>query len=329
MNIRLFELRDDEVAAYMRADANLPAGYSISFDTQILSEANIDSVAGCEGIIINNKSVMSAALVERAHELGVRYIAIRCVGFNHVDVKRAQELGIKVCNTAYPPYGVAEFTVMLILMALRRCKAAIWRQQVNDYSLDGLLGRELRTLTVGVVGTGRIGRTVIDNLSGFGCKILAYDPYPNAELANRDSLEYVDMDTLVANSDVITLHVPLMDSTRGIINADAIAKMREDVTIVNVSRGELIDTDAVIEAIESEKIGALAMDVFEDEVGIYHENRMHDILANRKMAYLRQFPNVLLTNHIAFYTDIDVNCMVEQGVAAVPAMVEGTCATQL
>ncbi len=218
---------------------------------------------------------------------------------------------------------------MLILMALRRCKAAIWRQQVNDYSLDGLLGRELRTLTVGVVGTGRIGRTVIDNLSGFGCKILAYDPYPNAELANRGSLEYVDMDTLVANSDVITLHVPLMDSTRGIINADAIAKMREDVTIVNVSRGELIDTDAVIEAIESEKIGALAMDVFEDEVGIYHENRMHDILANRKMAYLRQFPNVLLTNHIAFYTDIDVNCMVEQGVAAVPAMVEGTCATQL
>ena len=160
MNIRLFELRDDEVAAYMRAAANLPAGYSISFDTQILSEANIDSVAGCEGIIINNKSVMSAALVERAHELGVRYIAIRCVGFNHVDVKRAQELGIKVCNTAYPPYGVAEFTVMLILMALRRCKAAIWRQQVNDYSLDGLLGRELRTLTVGVVGTGRIGRTV-------------------------------------------------------------------------------------------------------------------------------------------------------------------------
>ncbi len=329
MNIRLFELRDDEVAAYMRAAANLPAGYSISFDTQILSEANIDSVAGCEGIIINNKSVMSAALVERAHELGVRYIAIRCIGFNHVDVKRAQELGIKVCNTAYPPYGVAEFTVMLILMALRRCKAAIWRQQVNDYSLDGLLGRELRTLTVGVVGTGRIGRTVIDNLSGFGCKILAYDPYPNAELANRDSLEYVDMDTLVANSDVITLHVPLMDSTRGIINADAIAKMREDVTIVNVSRGELIDTDAVIEAIEFEKIGALAMDVFEDEVGIYHENRMHDILANRKMAYLRQFPNVLLTNHIAFYTDIDVNCMVEQGVAAVPAMVEGICATQL
>ena len=133
----------------------------------------------------------------------------------------------------------------------------------------------------------------------------------------------------VIDSDGITLHVPLMDSTRGIINADAIAKMREDVTIVNVSRGELIDTDAVIEAIESEKIGALAMDVFEDEVGIYHENRMHDILANRKMAYLRQFPNVLLTNHIAFYTDIDVNCMVEQGVAAVPAMVEGTCATQL
>lgn len=329
MNIRLFELRDDEAAAYLRAVDNLPAGYSISYDTQILSEANIDSVAGCEGIVINNKSVMSSALVERVHEMGVRYIAIRCVGYNHVDVKRAQELGIKVCNTNYPPHGVAEFTVMLILMALRRCKASIWRQQVNDYSLEGLLGRELRALTVGVVGTGCIGHAVIDILSGFGCKILTYDPYPNAELAERDNLEYLDMDTLVASSDVITLHVPLMDSTRGIIDAAAIAKMQDDVTIVNVSRGELIDTDAVIEAIESKKIGALAMDVFEDEVGIYHENRMHDILANRKMAYLRQFPNVLLTNHIAFYTDINVGCMVDQGVAAIPAMVEGICATQL
>lgn len=329
MNIKLFELRDDEVAAYQRAATNLPEGYKISFDTHILSEENVDSVRGCEAVVINNKSVLPAELIERLSDLGVRYIAIRCVGFNHVDIKRAHELGIKVCNTTYPPYGVAEFTVMLILMALRRCKAAIWRQQVNDYSLDGLLGHELRTLTVGVVGTGRIGHAVIDNLRGFGCKILAYDPYPNADLAARDNFEYVDVDTLVANSDVITLHVPLMDSTRDLIDADAIAKMRKGVTIVNVSRGELVDTDAIIEGIESQKIGALAMDVFENEVGIYHENRMHDILSNPKMAYLRQFPNVLLTNHIAFYTDIDVNCMVEQGVAAVPAMVEGTCATEV
>lgn len=329
MNIRLFELRDDEVAGYQRAAAKLPSGYELAFDTEILSEANIDTVEGCEAIVINNKSLMPTELVDRVYELGVRYIAIRCVGFNHVDVKRAKELGITVCNTTYPPYGVAEFTVMLILMALRRCKAAIWRQQVNDYSLDGLLGRELRTLTVGVVGTGRIGRTVIDNLMGFGCKVLAYDPYPNEQLAARDGVEYVDIDTLMENSDVITLHVPLMDTTRALIDAEAIARMRDGVTVVNVSRGELIDTDAVIDAIEREKIGALAMDVFEDEAGIYHENRMNDILPNRKMAYLRQFPNVLLTNHIAFYTDIDVNCMVEQGIAAIPAMVDGTCSTLL
>lgn len=329
MKIKLFELRADEEAAYQRAVAALPGEYSIDFVPEILSAENVETVAGYEAVVINNKSILPAELIERMAELGVKLLSSRCIGFNHIDVECAHRVGIRVCNTTYPPNGVAEFAVMLMLMALRKCKPALWRQQVNDYSLEGLLGRELRTLTVGVMGTGRIGRAVIDNLRGFGCKILAYDPYPAADLAERDNLTYVDVDTLVRESDLITVHVPLMDSTRGIIDADAISKMRDGVVLVNVSRGELMDTDALIEGIESEKIGALAMDVFEDEAGIYHENRMNDILANRNMAYLRQFPNVLLTNHIAFYTDIDVDSMIEQGVANIVALNEGTCRTEI
>lgn len=253
----------------------------------------------------------------------------RAASASTIYIDAAKELGIHVCNTTYPPYGVAEFAVMLMLMALRNYKPAMWRQQVNDYSLAGLRGRELRTLTVGVMGTGRIGRAVIDYLRGFGCKILAYDPFPSEELAGRGDVAYVGLDELYAQSDLVTVHVPLMDSTRGIIDREAIAKMRDGVVLVNVSRGELMDVDALVEGIESEKIGALVMDVFPEEDGIYHVSRTHDILANRNMAYLRQFPNVILTQHIAFYTDIDVDSMVEQGVRGVVAMKAGECATEL
>ena len=329
MKIKLFELRPDEHAAFERAAAALPEGYSIDAVPDPLSEDNIDALAGYEAIVITNKSLLTADIVARLQQLGVRYVSSRCVGFNHIDLDAAKAAGIRVCNTTYPPYGVAEFAIMLMLMALRKCKPAIWRMQVNDYSLQGLLGRELRTMTVGVMGTGRIGRAVIDYLGGFGCKILAHDPDPAQDLAAREGVEYVELDELYRDSDLITIHVPLMDSTRNIINADAIAKMKDGVVLINVSRGELVDTDALIDAVESEKVGSLAMDVFEDEGGIYHENRMNDIIANRKMAYLRQFPNVLLTNHIAFYTDVDVDSMVEDGVGNIPAMAEGRCGTEL
>lgn len=329
MKIKVFELREDERSAYERVVAELPATCDVSWSADTLTPATLDTLDGAEGIVIVNKSPLDANLLAELQARGVRYIATRSIGYNHIDVDAAKRLGMHVCNTTYPPYGVAEFAVMLMLMALRKYKPAMWRQQVNDYSLGGLQGRELRTLTVGVMGTGRIGRAVIDYLGGFGCKILAYDPYPNKDLEQRGDVTYVGLDELYAQSDLITVHVPLMDATRGIIDASAIAKMRDGVVLVNVSRGELMDVEALVEGIESEKIGALAMDVFAEEDGIYHVNRTHDILANRNMAYLRQFPNVILTQHIAFYTDIDVNSMVEQGIRGVVAMAAGECATEL
>ena len=329
MKIKVFELRDDERAAYDRVVGELPAGCEVAWSADTLTSATLDMLDGAEGVVIVNKSPLDADMLRELHDRGVRYVATRSIGFNHIDIDAAKELGIHVCNTTYPPYGVAEFAVMLMLMALRNYKPAMWRQQVNDYSLAGLRGRELRTLTVGVMGTGRIGRAVIDYLRGFGCKILAYDPFPSEELAARSDVTYVGLDELYAQSDLVTVHVPLMESTRGIIDREAIAKMRDGVVLVNVSRGELMDVDALVEGIESEKIGALAMDVFPEEDGIYHVSRTQDILANRNMAYLRQFPNVILTQHIAFYTDIDVDSMVEQGIRGVVAMKAGECATEL
>ena len=329
MKIKVFELRDDERAAYDRVVGELPAGCEVAWSADTLTSATLDMLDGAEGVVIVNKSPLDADMLRELHDRGVRYVATRSIGFNHIDIDAAKELGIHVCNTTYPPYGVAEFAVMLMLMALRNYKPAMWRQQVNDYSLAGLRGRELRTLTVGVMGTGRIGRAVIDYLRGFGCKILAYDPFPSEELAARGDVTYVGLDELYAQSDLVTVHIPLMESTRGIINREAIAKMRDGVVLVNVSRGELMDVDALVEGIESEKIGALAMDVFPEEDDIYHVSRTHDILANRNMAYLRQFPNVILTQHIAFYTDIDVDSMVEQGIRGILAMATGECATEL
>lgn len=185
MKIKLYELRPDEQAAFSRAAAALPDDYSIDAVAEPLSAENIDALAGYEAIVITNKSLLTADIVARLQQLGVRYVSSRCVGFNHIDLPAVKAAGIRVCNTTYPPYGVAEFAIMLMLMALRKCKPAIWRMQVNDYSLEGLLGRELRTMTVGVMGTGRIGRAVVDYLGGFGCKILAYDPYPAQDLAAR------------------------------------------------------------------------------------------------------------------------------------------------
>ena len=329
MKIKLYELRDDERAVLDRVVSALPAGFELESTGETLRPDNLDTLDGAEAVVIVNKSSLDEAMLARLHERGVRFVATRSIGFNHIDIDAARKLGIRVCNTTYPPYGVAEFAVMLMLIALRKYKPALWRQQVNDYSLAGLQGRELRNLTVGVMGTGRIGRAVIEYLSGFGCKILAYDPYPAADLVERGLVTYVELDELYACSDLITLHMPLMDATRGIIDAGALAKMRDGVVLVNVSRGELMEVPALIDGIESRKIGALAMDVFAEEDGIYHVNRTHDILANRDMAYLRQFPNVVLTQHIAFYTDVDVDSMVEQGVGGVVAMATGQCDTEL
>lgn len=326
MKIKMYEVREDEKKAIERVAEEL--GVDVSISSNILTPQEAESLRGIDGVSILGRTTVNKELLDGLKKAGVGYVSTRTVGYNHMDVAYAAEVGIRLCNANYPPYGVAEFTIMLMLLALRKYKPAMWRQGVNDYSLSGLQGREIRNMTVGVMGTGKIGRAVIKDLGGFGCRILAYDPYPAEDLKN--TVEYVDGDTLLRTSDIITLHIPLMESTRHMINREAIAKMKTGVVIINASRGELTDIEALTEGIETEKIGALAMDVFEDENGIYHESRINDIIRNRKMAYIRQFPNVVLTQHMAFYTDANTDSMVECGIRGIVEMKEkGSCASEL
>ena len=215
-----------------------------------------------------------------------------------------------------------------MLIAIRKYKPAMWRQNVNDYALNGLMGREIRHLTVGVLGTGKIGSTVVNNLSGFGCKILAYDVYKNENI--KDKVKYVELDELLEKSDIITIHMPLNEQNKNIINKETISKMKNGVVLINTARGELMNIPDLIEGIETEKIGALALDVFKNEDEIYHHNRANDIIRNRDMAYLRQFPNVILTQHMAFFTDSATNEMIENSLNNILSFEQtGTCKNEL
>lgn len=307
MIIAAYEVRGDEKADFKYWEEKL--GLTIRYYTESLSMENLSTAEGCDGVTILGHSYMNKELLNGLKGIGVTSVATRTIGYNHIDLEYAREIGMRVSNSHYAPNGVAEYTIMLILMSLRHYKQALFRGNVNDYSLKGLQGRELRNLTVGIVGTGKIGFKVIENLQGFGCKILAYDTFKRTDMEGM--AEYVDLDTLYRNSDVISLHTPLLDSTYHMINKDSLAKMKDGVVLINCARGELMQMTDIIDGIEAEKIGALGLDVFEKEDGIYHEDRRTDILSNRDMAYLRQFPNVTMTQHMAFYTDAAVESMVE------------------
>lgn len=306
MKIAVFEKRPYEEEIIN----NFKTKYGIDFIStdEILDEKTIHLCEGADAVTTLGYSRLNAELLDRIKTYGVKYIATRTIGYNHYDVKYAKELGFKVCNVTYAPNGVADFTIMLMLLSIRKYKPAMWRQNVNDYTLNGLMGKELRHMTVGVLGTGRIGATVIKNLSGFGCKILAYDKYQNESI--KTLAEYVEFDELLKQSDIISIHVPLTAENREIINKQNISKMKDGVIIVNTARSELTNIQDLIEGIETEKIGALALDVFENEDEIYHHYLSTDIIKNRDMAYLRQFPNVVLTQHMAFFTDSAANEMI-------------------
>lgn len=313
MNIFAYEVRPDESGAFDRISQSLDV--TVTRCPEPLTHENIHLCRGCRGITTLGHSHLDRALLRSLKDQGVEVVATRTVGCNHIDLEAARELGMQICNTNYGPECVADYTVMLLLLSLRNYKPALWRMQVNDYSLGGLEGRQIRSLTIGVVGTGRIGRQVMQDLSGFGCRFLCYDPFPNPDAAALGT--YVSLEELWTNSDVITFHAPLTQDNYHMVNRETLAMMKPGVVLINAARGALMDMDAVIEAVENRQIGSLALDVFEDEDGIYHHDRRTDILKNRSMAYLRQFPNVVMTPHMAFYTQEAVESMVCGGVTGV------------
>lgn len=318
MKILAFEVRDDEKKGLMETAQEL--GVELELSSEVPCMENVELVNGFEGVSILGQGDINSELLSAWKKQGVDYVSTRTIGYNHIDVENARKIGIRVCNARYAPNGVADFTVMLMLMCLRNYKQALWRGQVNDFSLWGLQGKEMRSLTVGVMGTGRIGQAVIQNLRGFGCKILAYDPHPKADL--MDVAEYVSLEELYRRADIITLHMPLVPATKYIINRESISMMKPGVIIINCARGPLADPDALIEGIESEKIGALGLDVIDGEEGITHVDHRVDIISNQKMAYLRQFRNVVMTQHMAFYTEEAVASMARCGIAGILDMAE-------
>lgn len=326
MKIMVYEVRGDEQAELARQAEKL--GVSLEISGEVPTVENAGLAEGCQGVSILGQGKIDGPLLEAWYSLGVRYLSTRTVGYDHINLACAKKLAIRVCSASYAPNGVADFAVMLILMCLRHYKQAMWRGQVNDFSLNGLQGREMKDLTIGVVGTGKIGAQVIRNLSGFGCRVIAYDLRRNP--AVKGLVTYVDFDDLLAQADVITLHMPLLDSNRHIIDRESIAKMKDGVVIVNCSRGELADIEALVEGIESQKIGALGMDTCEGDDGIVHADHRVDILPNRNWFYLHQFRNVVMTQHMAFYTDAAVASMVECGIRGIWEMANGIpCETEL
>ena len=319
MKIYAFEVRADEMEYFEQLAAQF--NVEIEINQGNFSISDLDRMEPGSAITSLGQSSFKKDALTAMKEHGINYLSTRTIGYNHIDIEAAKELGIHVCNANYAPNGVADYTIMMILLCLRHYKQILWRIQVNDYSLPGLMGMEMRNLTIGVMGTGRIGATVIKSLSGFGCRILAYDKFENEEV--KQYATYVSLDELYKESDVITLHMPLLPDTYHIIDHDAIQKMKDGVVLINCARGPLMDIQSLIDNIENEKIGALGLDCLENEEGIIHINRKTDIFSNREMAYLRQFKNVVYTQHIAFYTDAAVKSMVQDGVVGLIEMNAG------
>ena len=320
MQVTVYNCRPfDEKELFLEYAKELGIDLVLCNDAPDLNNVSLCKGSRCVDVIT---SKIDAPLIKAFHEQGVEYITTRTIGYDHIDLEAAGKYGIKVGNAPYGPNGVADYTVMLILMSIRKMGAILGRTNLQDYTLQGLNGRELRDLTVGVIGTGRIGSTVIRNLSGFGCRILAYDLYEKDEV--KQLATYVPLEKIWKESDVITLHTPLTEDNHHLINADIIAQMKDGVVIVNTARGALIDSDAFIDAIENGKIGAAGLDVVENEFGLYYYDHKSDILKNRELAMLRSFPNVTVSHHMAFYTKNYVETVVKDSLKSCKLYMEGT-----
>lgn len=267
------------------------------FETK-LNEDTVQLAKGFDGVCVFVNDTVNAAVVDALYGMGVRVIALRCAGFNNVDTRACFGKLHVFRVPAYSPYAVAEHAMALLLTVNRHTNKAYIRTRDFNFSLSGLTGFDLHGKTVGVVGTGKIGRIFADICRGFGMRVLAYDKFPNPD----SGLTYVELPELLEQADVISLHCPLTDDTRHLIDADAIARMKIGVVIVNTSRGGLVDTEALIEGLRSRKVGAACLDVYEEEGDLFYEDRSDTIIEDDTLVRLIAMPNVIVTSHQAFLT---------------------------
>ena len=282
--------------------ANESAGLELTFFESRLKPQTVKLTEGFESICVFVNDQLDASVLIGLKKAGVKHIALRCAGFNNVDMASAEELGLTVTRVpAYSPYAVAEHAIALMLSLNRKIYWAHSRVRDGNYSLDGLLGFDLHGKTIGIVGTGKIGQCLAEALHGFGCKLLGVDRYEN-ERCKEIGMEYVPFEEMLGQADIISLHCPLMPETHHLINNEAVARMKRGVMIINTSRGGLIDTKAVIDGLKTGKIGYMGLDVYEEEEGLFFEDKTFEMRLDDAFARLTTFPNVLITGHQAYFT---------------------------
>jgi D-lactate dehydrogenase len=289
------------------------AGYKhvLVFHEYQLNEETVDLVKDVECICVFVNDKLTAPVLKKLYEKGVRLIALRCAGFNNVDLNVADQLGLTVVRVpAYSPESVAEHTIGLMLSLSRHIHRAYNRVRESNFSLNGLLGFELHHATVGIVGTGQIGTALAKILTGFGSRVIAYDPVPNDECVAL-GVKYEDFKSLCQQSDVISLHCPLTPQTQHIINRDSLREMKKGIMIINTSRGAVVDTEAVIDSLKEGHIGYLGLDVYEQEENLFFKDLSDEIIADDIFERLLTFPNVLITGHQAFFTEQALNNIAE------------------
>ncbi|MGV3613777.1 MAG: 2-hydroxyacid dehydrogenase [Fimbriimonas sp.] len=318
MRVAVFSTKPYDQKFFERA--NEGGAHELAFLEPRLRKDTASLASGFETVCAFVNDVVDADVVAALAKGGTRLIALRSAGFNNVDLEACRANGVTVVRVpAYSPNAVAEHTVALVLALNRNIHRAYNRVREGNFALDGLIGFDMVGKTVGVIGTGKIGAAACRIFHGFGCRVLAHDPFPNEELG----LEYVDLDRLYAEADIVTLHLPLSKESHHLIDADALAKMKDGVTLINTSRGGLLDTPAVIEGLKSGKIGRLGLDVYEEEGALFFEDRSHRPLQDDVFARLLTFPNVLVTGHQAFLTEEALTQIAQVTLANVTAFAEG------
>ncbi len=300
MRLAVFSTKPYDRAFF--TEANARHGHEITFFEPRLTAETVVLAAGYDAACVFVNDRLDAAVLDTLAAGGTRVIALRCAGFNNVDLEAANALGLAVVRVpAYSPHAVAEHTVAQILALNRKIPRAHARVRESDFSLDGLLGFDLHGRTAGVVGTGQIGALVARILSGFGCELLAFDPQRNPE-CERLGVRYVELPELLGASDIVTIHCPLLPQTHHLIDARALRQVRPGAMLINTSRGAILDTPAVIAALKSGRLGYLGLDVYEEEADLFFENLSGQVLQDDIFARLLTFPNVLITAHQAFFT---------------------------
>ncbi len=283
-------------------EANRHFGFDIRYYKGHLHLNNIELTKGADVVCIFVNDEANAEVIDALVANGVKLLALRCAGYNNVDLKAADGKLRVVRVPAYSPYAVAEYTMALMLSLNRHVPRATWRTKDGNFALHGLMGFDMYGKTIGIIGTGRIAKILIRIVRGFGMNVIAYDAYPDLTFAEAHQIKYVSLDELYRDSDIISLHCPLTDQTRHIIDEEAIGKMKDGVMIINTGRGKLIQTEALIEGLKSKKVSSAGLDVYEEEAKYFYEDRSDYVMDDDTLARLLSFHNVILTSHQAFFT---------------------------